>query len=89
MSNIDLLKKHNFNFNKAYGQNFIFDTNLLENIVEKVKGTLHSLGISERNEEYVYIERFAAGGMSSGRVNGKLFWECFLPVILRRSKLYK
>ena len=36
MSNIDLLKKHNFNFNKAYGQNFIFDTNLLENIVEKV-----------------------------------------------------
>ena len=60
-----------------------------ENIVEKVKGTLHSLGISERNEEYVYIERFAAGGMSSGRVNGKLFWECFLPVILRRSKLYK
>jgi len=33
MSNIDILKKHNFNFNKAFGQNFIFDTNLLEKIV--------------------------------------------------------
>lgn len=60
-----------------------------EYIVEKVKVTLRSLGISECSEEYVYIERFAAGGMSSGRVNGKLFLDCFLPIILRRSKLYK
>lgn len=34
MSNIDILKKHNFNFNKSFGQNFIFDTNLLEKIVD-------------------------------------------------------
>lgn len=33
MSNIEILKKHNFNFNKSFGQNFIFDTNLLEKIV--------------------------------------------------------
>lgn len=36
MSKLELLKKHNFTFNKSYGQNFIFDTNLLESIVEKV-----------------------------------------------------
>ena len=34
MSNLDDLKKHNFNFNKSFGQNFIFDTNLLEKIVD-------------------------------------------------------
>ena len=34
MSNLDVLKKHNFNFNKSFGQNFIFDTNLLEKIVD-------------------------------------------------------
>lgn len=34
MSNIDILRKHNFSFNKGYGQNFIFDTNLLEKIVD-------------------------------------------------------
>ena len=34
MSNIDILKKHNFSFNKGFGQNFIFDTNLLEKIVD-------------------------------------------------------
>ena len=34
MSNIDILKKYGFNFNKAFGQNFIFDTNLLEKIVD-------------------------------------------------------
>lgn len=34
MSNIDILKKHNFSFNKSFGQNFIFDTNLLEKIVD-------------------------------------------------------
>ena len=34
MSNLETLKKHNFNFNKAFGQNFIFDSNLLEKIVD-------------------------------------------------------
>ena len=58
-------------------------------ITEKARVILHSLGISEVCEESIYIERFAAGGMSSGHVNGKYFWECFLPIILRRSKLYK
>lgn len=33
MSNFDSLNKHNFKFNKAYGQNFIFDTNFLTSIV--------------------------------------------------------
>jgi len=36
MSNLDILKNHNFKFNKAYGQNFIFDTNFLESIVDKL-----------------------------------------------------
>lgn len=35
MSNLDILNKHNFKFNKAYGQNFIFDTNFLRSIIEK------------------------------------------------------
>lgn len=34
MANMDILKKHNFNFNKSFGQNFIFDTNLLNKIVD-------------------------------------------------------
>ena len=36
MSNIETLKNHNFKFNKAYGQNFIFDTNFLQSIVDKI-----------------------------------------------------
>lgn len=36
MSNLDILNKHNFKFNKAYGQNFIFDTNFLQSIVDKI-----------------------------------------------------
>ena len=36
MSNIDILKSHNFKFNKAYGQNFIFDTNFLQSIIDKI-----------------------------------------------------
>lgn len=36
MSNTDILNKHNFRFNKAYGQNFIFDTNFLRSIIDKV-----------------------------------------------------
>lgn len=34
MGNIDILKKHNFSFNKSFGQNFIFDNNLLNKIVD-------------------------------------------------------
>lgn len=36
MSNIEILNKHDFKFNKAYGQNFIFDTNFLRSIVDKI-----------------------------------------------------
>jgi len=36
MSNLDNLNKHNFKFNKAYGQNFIFDKNFLTSIVEGI-----------------------------------------------------
>ena len=33
MAVLDELKKYNFNFTKKFGQNFIFDTNLLNSIV--------------------------------------------------------
>ena len=33
MAVLDELKKYNFNFSKKFGQNFIFDTNLLSSIV--------------------------------------------------------
>lgn len=36
MSNIELLNKHNFKFNKAYGQNFIFDKNFLRSITDHI-----------------------------------------------------
>lgn len=36
MSNIEILNKHNFKFNKAYGQNFIFDKNFLQSIVDGI-----------------------------------------------------
>lgn len=39
MNNMDILKEHDFHFNKAYGQNFIFDTNFLSSIVEKINPT--------------------------------------------------
>lgn len=39
MNNMDILKEHDFRFNKAYGQNFIFDTNFLSSIVEKINPT--------------------------------------------------
>lgn len=34
MSNLETLNKYGFKFNKAYGQNFIFDTNFLKSFVE-------------------------------------------------------
>ena len=36
MSNLDLLNKHNFKFNKSYGQNFIFDKNFLRSIIDHI-----------------------------------------------------
>lgn len=60
-----------------------------EAIIKKVKDILHSLGIDETSEDCVYIKRFDSGGMSRGQIYGKDVWEHFLPVILRRNKLYK
>lgn len=37
MKEIDVLKANNFKFNKKFGQNFIFDKNLLNSIVEQCK----------------------------------------------------
>lgn len=34
MGNLEILNKYDFKFNKAYGQNFIFDTNFLKSFVE-------------------------------------------------------
>lgn len=36
MSNLDNLNKHDFKFNKSYGQNFIFDKNFLNSIVSNI-----------------------------------------------------
>ena len=36
MSNLEILKTHDFKFNKAFGQNFIFDTNFLQSLVDKI-----------------------------------------------------
>ena len=36
MNNIEILNKHNFKFNKAYGQNFIFDKNFLKSFVTDI-----------------------------------------------------
>ena len=36
MGNLDILNKHNFKFNKAYGQNFIFDKNFLKSFVTDI-----------------------------------------------------
>lgn len=52
MSGIDKLSKHNFKFNKSFGQNFIFDTNLLNAIVRDA-------GI---NENSVVLEIGAGAG---------------------------
>ena len=60
-----------------------------EAIIEKVRNILHSLGIDESSEECIYIKRFDSGGMSRGQIYGKHFWDHLLPVILRRSNLYK
>ncbi len=36
MSNLEILNKYDFKFNKAYGQNFIFDTNFLKSFVDGI-----------------------------------------------------
>ena len=46
-----------------------------------------SFGIPLSGEEYVHIERFASGGMSSGMVGGDFVHES-LQTLLRRNKLY-
>ena len=68
MSNIEILNKHDFKFNKAYGQNFIFDTNyqrahaytdigvLLKLNLSEDKITFDALGIKiDRNTERLEI----------------------------------
>lgn len=45
MSNLDLLNKHNFKFNKSYGQNFIFDKNFLRSIIDHIDPESHVLEI--------------------------------------------
>ena len=60
-----------------------------DDIIRKFRDILHSLGIDETREEHIYIKRFDSGGMSRGLISGKNAWERFLPVILRRNKLYK
>jgi len=36
MSNLEILNKYDFKFNKSYGQNFIFDKNFLKSIVDGI-----------------------------------------------------
>ena len=53
----------------------------------KYKDIVASLGIPFGQDEYVYIQRFAAGGMSSGMVGG-LFVEEALGKLLYRLRKY-
>lgn len=54
---------------------------------EKYKAIVESLCIPFGKDEYVFVERFAAGGMSSGMVGG-LFVEEALSQLLYRLKKY-
>lgn len=56
-------------------------------LVQKYLAVAYELGIPYGVDEYVYIERFAAGGMSSGQVGGA-FVEEGLKTLLRRLPLY-
>jgi len=58
-----------------------------EVFVEKYKTITKVLGIPFGEDEHVYIERFAAGGMSSGRVGG-IFVKDALDTLLCRLKKY-
>ena len=60
-----------------------------ENVfVEKYRGIVEELNIPYGREEYVYIERFAAGGMSSGMVGG-IFVKDALETLCNRLKKYR
>ena len=54
---------------------------------EKYKAIVTTLGIPYGKDEYVYVKRFAAGGMSSGMVGG-LFVEEALSKLLYRLRKY-
>jgi len=55
---------------------------------EKYKRIVEQFGIPFGKDEYVYIEQFAAGGMSSGVVGG-LFVEQALQTLCYRLRKYK
>ena len=56
--------------------------------VEKYKKIVIELNIPYGRDEYVYIDKFAAGGMSSGMVGG-VFVKDALDVLRLRLKKYK
>lgn len=58
-----------------------------EAFTKKYKAIAASFGIPYGKEEYAYIKRFAAGGMSSGMVGGR-FVEEALPLLLHRLRKY-
>lgn len=55
---------------------------------EKYKGIAREFGLKINGEEYTYIERFAAGGMSSGQVGERFIREGWYTV-RRRNRLYQ
>ena len=56
--------------------------------VGKYKKIVNELNIPYGQDEYVYIEKFAAGGMSSGMVGG-IFVKDALDVLCCRLRKYK
>lgn len=59
-----------------------------ERFAKKYKEIVELLHIPFGRDEYVYIEQFAAGGMSSGMVGG-LFVEQALQILCKRLQKYK
>lgn len=55
---------------------------------EKYLSIASSFGIPHNGEAYAYVERFAAGGMSSGVVTGNFIAES-LATLLQRNTKYK
>ncbi len=55
---------------------------------EKYLGIAKSFGIPASGDEYVHIDRFASGGLSSGMIGGS-FIEESLKTLLRRNELYR
>ena len=56
--------------------------------VEKYRKVVNKLNIPYGRDEYIYIDKFAAGGMSSGMIGG-IFVEEALDVLCRRLRKYK